>query len=122
LDDTETAALVSNLARNPLGVGEDREFRISLAGAQEKTALLYWQDQWHVPHGTTATTHIIKPQIGRLPNGIDLTNSVENEHICLQLVAALGLSVARSRILDFAGKRVLAIRPRKPLTRQLQAW
>jgi serine/threonine-protein kinase HipA len=48
-----------------------------------------------VPHGTTATTHIIKPQIGRLPNGIDLANSVENEHFCLELVAALGLPVAK---------------------------
>jgi serine/threonine-protein kinase HipA len=108
-DDKEIAAIVSNLARNPLGIGDDQEFRISLAGAQEKTALLYWKDKWHVPHGTTATTHIIKPQIGTLPNGIDLTNSVENEHFCLELVAALGLPVAKSRIIDFAGKRVLAI-------------
>ena len=109
LDDNEVAEIVSNLARNPLGVGDDEEFRISLAGAQEKTALLYWNDKWHVPHGTTATTHIIKPQIGKLPNGIDLSNSVENEHFCLELVAALGLPVAKSQILDFAGKRILAI-------------
>jgi len=109
VDDKEIAAMVSNLARNPLGIGPDQEFRISLAGAQEKTALLYWKDKWYVPHGTTATTHIIKPQIGTLSNGIDLTNSVENEHFCLELVAALGLPVAKSCIIDFAGKRVLAI-------------
>lgn len=107
--DEEIAAILGNLARNPLGIGPDQGFRISLAGAQEKTALLYWKDKWHVPHGTTATTHIIKPQIGRLPNGIDLTNSVENEHLCLELVAALGLPVAKSRIVDFAGRRVLAV-------------
>ena len=109
VDDKEIAAMVSNLARNPLGIGPDQEFRISLPGAQEKTALLYWKDKWYVPHGTTATTHIIKPQIGTLPNGIDLTNSVENEHFCLELVAALGLPVAKSCIIDFAGKRVLTI-------------
>jgi serine/threonine-protein kinase HipA len=109
MDDKEIAEIVSNLARNPLGIGPDQEFRISLAGAQEKTALLYWKDKWHVPHGTTATTHILKPQIGHLPNGIDLTNSVENEHFCLELVTALGLPVAKSKIIDFAGKRVLAI-------------
>jgi len=109
LDDKEIAETVSNLARNPLGIGDDEEFRISIAGAQEKTALLYRQDSWYVPHGTTATTHIIKPQIGLLPNGIDLTNSVENEHFCLELVAAFGLPVAKSRIIEFAGKRVLAI-------------
>jgi serine/threonine-protein kinase HipA len=107
--DQEIADTVNNLARNPLGIGADQEFRISLAGAQEKTALLYWNNKWHVPHGTTATTHIIKPHIGSLPNGIDLTNSVENEYFCLQLVAALGLPVAKSEIIDFAGRRVLAI-------------
>ena len=109
VDDAEVASIVSNLARNPLGVGEDQEFRISLAGAQEKTALLLFNNKWHVPHGTTATTHIIKPQIGKLPNGIDLSNSVENEHYCLELVAAFGLPVAKSQIMDFAGKRVLAV-------------
>jgi serine/threonine-protein kinase HipA len=109
VDDKEIAEIVSNLARNPLGIGPDQEFRISLAGAQEKTALLYWKDKWHVPHGTTATTHILKPQIGHLPNSIDLTNSVENEHFCLELVGALGLPAAKSKIIDFAGKRVLAI-------------
>lgn len=107
--DEEIAEIVSDLARSPLGVGEDQEFRISLAGAQEKTALLYWDGKWQVPHGTTATTHILKPQIGRLPNGTDLSNSVENEHFCLELVAALGLPVAKSQIIDFAGKRVLSI-------------
>jgi serine/threonine-protein kinase HipA len=109
ITDNKAAALVSDLARNPLGLGEDRDFRISLAGAQEKTALLYWKNKWHVPHGTTATTHIIKPQIGKLPNGIDLTNSVENEHFCLELVAAMGLPTAKSRIVDFEDKRVLAV-------------
>jgi serine/threonine-protein kinase HipA len=109
LNDKEIAEKVANLARNPLGIGPDEEFRISLAGAQEKTALLYWKEKWHLPHGTTATTHIFKPQIGTLPNGIDLTNSVENEYFCLELVAALGLPVAKSRIIDFAGRRVLVI-------------
>jgi serine/threonine-protein kinase HipA len=107
--DQEIATLLGDLSRNPLGIGADEAFRISLAGAQEKTALLYWKDKWYFPHGTTATTHILKPQIGTLPNGIDLTNSVENEYLCLELVAALGLSAAKSTIIDFAGKRVLAI-------------
>ena len=68
----------------PLGLDEDAAFRISIAGAQEKTALLYWNDKWHIPRGATATTHIMKPQIGMLPNGIDLSRSVENEHLCLR--------------------------------------
>ncbi|MEA3110031.1 MAG: serine/threonine-protein kinase HipA, partial [Gammaproteobacteria bacterium] len=109
ITDHEIADLVKNLARNPLGIGEDQEFRISLAGTQEKTALLFWKDQWQIPHGTTATTHILKPQIGRLPIGIDLSNSVENEHLCLELVRAFGLPSAQSEIKDFAGRRVLVV-------------
>src|SRR5262249_23471892 len=61
VSDKDIAAMVGDLARNPLGIGTDREFRISLAGAQQKTALLHWNGKWHLPHGTTATTHIIKP-------------------------------------------------------------
>ena len=62
-----------------------------------------------MPRGTTATTHILKPQIGQLPNGIDLTNSVENEYLCLKLAAALGLPAANVEIIDFAGKRALVV-------------
>jgi len=86
-----------NLATSPLGIGEDQEFRISVAGAQEKTALLYWNRRWYKPHGTTATTHIFKPSIGQLPNGLDLTHSVENEYLCLKLLAAIGLLLPRHR-------------------------
>lgn len=109
ISDAEIADMLANLERNPLGIDEEHELRISLAGAQEKTALLYWRKRWHVPHGTTPTTHILKPQIGRLPNGLDLSDSVENEHFCLRLIGAFGLPVAQSQIVDFAGQRTLVI-------------
>jgi serine/threonine-protein kinase HipA len=70
--------LLKNLVRAPLGLDMDREFRISVAGAQEKTAFLHYKGKWLKPHGTTPTTHILKTQIGTLQNGIDLSNSVEN--------------------------------------------
>ena len=85
LEDSEIAEMLGDLRRAPLGLDEGGEFRISLAGAQEKTALLYWQDKWQVPHGATATTHIFKPEIGKLPSGIDLSQSIENEHLCMRL-------------------------------------
>lgn len=107
--DAEIGKIIGNLASNPLGIGDDEEFRISIAGAQEKTALLFWKGRWHIPHGSTATTHILKPQLGKLPNGIDMSQSVENEHLCLRLVAALGIPAAKSEIKDFAGRRVLAV-------------
>jgi serine/threonine-protein kinase HipA len=105
----EVAAIVNNLASAPLGMGEDQDFRISLAGAQEKTALLRKDGHWFKPVGTTATTHILKPQIGQLPNGIDLSNSVENEYLCLKLLAALGVPTAHTEIADFGGRRTLIV-------------
>lgn len=109
VSDAEIGKIIANLAQSPLGIGSDNEFRISIAGAQEKTALLFWNGRWHVPHGTTATTHILKPQLGMLPNGIDMSHSVENEHLCLRIAEALGLPAAKSEIKDFAGRRVLAV-------------
>jgi serine/threonine-protein kinase HipA len=109
LEDKAIANLLGDLKRTPLGVDESGEFRISLAGAQEKTALLYWRDQWQVPHGSTATTHILKPEIGRLPNGIDLSQSIENEHLCMRLTASLGLPTARTEMREFSGRRALVV-------------
>ena len=105
----EIAAILGDLSRSPLGVGKDEEFRISLAGAQEKTALLRWKNKWHIPHGTTATTHILKPEIGKREDGIDLSLSVENEHLCMQLVAALGLPTAKTEMAAFGDKKVLVV-------------
>lgn len=107
--DGDIAALINNLAAAPLGMGEDEDFRISIAGAQEKTALLRKDKKWFKPTGTTATTHILKPQIGQLPNGIDLSNSVENEYLCLKLLNALGVPTAHTEIADFGDRRTLIV-------------
>ncbi len=109
VSEAEIADILRNLARNPLGVGEDDDFRISIAGAQEKTALLRSNGRWMKPHGTTPTTHIFKPQIGELPNGIDLSNSVENEFFCLKFMASLGLPSAAVEMATFEDVRVLIV-------------
>lgn len=107
--DDDIAAILTNLATAPLGIAGDEGFRISIAGAQEKTALLRVDGAWLKPRATTATTHILKPQIGQLPNGIDLSNSVENEYFCLKLLAAFGVPTAKAEIADFGDRRCLAI-------------
>jgi serine/threonine-protein kinase HipA len=109
VSDGDVAAILNNLAVAPLGMGEDKDFRISIAGAQEKTALLRKDGKWFKPIGNTATTHILKPQIGQLPNGVDLSNSVENEYLCLKLIAALGVPAANADIADFGGRRTLIV-------------
>ncbi|PKP75923.1 MAG: toxin HipA [Alphaproteobacteria bacterium HGW-Alphaproteobacteria-6] len=109
LSEDQIAAMLKDLARTPLGIRAERDFRISVAGAQEKTALLFHEGQWLEPTGTTPTTHILKPPIGTLPNGMDLSNSVENEHFCLRLMAAFGLPVAPTEIATFADAKTLVI-------------
>ena len=69
--------------------------KMSLPGAQAKTAFC-WDERhsrWGVPSGRAPTTHIIKPAIP----GFD--GLVENEHLCQNIAARLGLLAARSSVL-----------------------
>jgi serine/threonine-protein kinase HipA len=109
LSDARIGAMLSDLAGNPLGIRAEQDFRFSVAGAQEETALLFHEGRWVLPTCTTPTTHILKHGVGRPHNGKDLTDSIENEHFCLRLLASFGLPVARSEIADFAGTRALVI-------------
>lgn len=110
LSDTDISNLLSELDITPLGVRRENDFRISIAGAQEKTALLYHDGQWIEPTGATPTTHIIKPQIGKLSNGMDLSNSVENEYLCMKLMEAFGLQTAHVEIAQFNQHKALVIK------------
>jgi serine/threonine-protein kinase HipA len=108
----EIETILANLTRAPLGLDENDDFRISVAGAQEKTALLWHDGQWKKPTGTTPTTHILKPQIGEIQTGggtIDLSNSVENEFYCLKLMAAFGLDTNRTEMMTFGQRKVLVV-------------
>lgn len=109
VDDEAIERLLKSLAQAPLGLSRDDDFRISIAGAQEKTALLWVDGQWLKPHGTTPTTHLFKTQIGKLPNGIDLSNSVENEFYCLRLLRHLGLQVNHAEVATFGQTKALVI-------------
>jgi serine/threonine-protein kinase HipA len=92
------------------GQGEDEDaFRISLAGAQEKTALLWHKGAWLRPTGATPTTHILKLPIGIGPQGIDLSTSVENEWLCAQIVREYGIQVAPCRIETFGEHKALVV-------------
>jgi len=111
LDDVGVAdALRSATSSSPLGQRDDNAFRISIAGAQEKSAFLKHQDQWHRPSGATPTTHIFKLPLGRVGNmQADLSTSVENEWLCLQIVREFGLPAANCQIADFADQHVLIV-------------
>lgn len=96
----------------PLGQHHDDDdgFRISIAGAQEKTALLRFGGRWHRPHGATPTSHILKLPLGLVGNmRADLTESVENEWLCAQIVRELGLQVAATEMARFGNQRALVV-------------
>lgn len=112
IDDREIERMLASLGGVPLGIDPEHEFRISIAGAQEKTALLRHDGGWMRPIRTTPTTHILKPQLGEIPTStgvIDMAASVDNEHYCLKLLEAFGLRVASTVIATFGTRRVLVV-------------
>ncbi|MGL6518456.1 type II toxin-antitoxin system HipA family toxin [Aeromonas caviae] len=110
LDDAQIELLLEGYQEAPLGMAEDVDFRISIAGAQEKTALLWHQGRWQRPQGSTPTSHIFKLPIGRIvQNNIDLRESCENEWLCLRIAKAFGFDVANANLAAFGQKRVLIV-------------
>jgi serine/threonine-protein kinase HipA len=89
--------------------------QFSLAGAQPKTAFLYERKRWGVPSGRTPTTHILKPPTG------SFADHAENEHYCLQLARALGMTVPNSRIEHF-GEEIAIVVERYDRRRHGKTW
>lgn len=90
--------------------GDDTPFRLSLAGAQEKTAFTWHGGQWCRPLGATPTTHIFKLPLGLVGHErIDMSTSLENEWLCAQLLAAFGLPVATSEVQRFGTTKALIV-------------
>ncbi|UEP25070.1 type II toxin-antitoxin system HipA family toxin [Burkholderia ambifaria] len=112
LDDAAVADVLRHATAAPLpGHAEpDGELRLSIAGAQEKTALLRHGNRWLLPAGSTPTTHIFKLPLGRVGNmQADMRTSVENEWLCSKIVAAYGLPVAACDIGRFDDQKALIV-------------
>lgn len=85
LTDDEVAQRLRELkADSTAWLGKSFTGQFSLAGAQAKTAPLYRDGRWGIPHGAAATTHILKPAVAGLDDH-DL-----NEHLCLNAARASG--------------------------------
>ena len=110
ISDTEIASRLQSYRTKPLGMQKDVDFRISVAGAQEKTALLFYKDSWHLPLKATPTSHIIKLPIGRIEHSnLDLSDSVENEWLCHAILKTYGIPVAYTEIAMFDGTKALSV-------------
>ncbi len=110
ISDEAIKGMLEDLEVSPLGISNEEQFRISVAGAQSKTALLKKAGKWWIPGGTSATTHIIKPAIGMLKNGTDMRLSVENEFFCLKFLSNTPIKTAEAHIEDFSGKKALVVK------------
>ena len=103
--------LASATSASPLAPGEEQDFRISIAGAQEKTALVRMGGKWYRPRGATPTTHILKLPLGLVGNlRADMTDSVENEWLCAQLMGRLGIQMADTEMARFGERKVLVVK------------
>lgn len=112
LDDAALERLLRAAVSSPLPgqTLETDDFRISLAGAQEKTALLWHEGRWCRPRCATPTTHIFKFPLGLVGHRqADMRTSVENEWLCTRILANYGQPVAPCEIRHFGEQKVLVV-------------
>lgn len=109
------AAIAQHLRNIPssqiLGQQDDLDdLRLSIAGSQEKTALLQHDGKWLLPHGSTPTTHIFKLPMGLVGNmQADMRSSIENEWLCSKILAAYGIPIAHCEIAVFEDQKALIV-------------
>lgn len=91
LTESEFAGILRSLPQRPLLAGE-KDMRLSLAGAQEKLAIIYTEDGIALPLGSAISTHIVKPDLVKFPN------IIYNEELCMKLAQRIGLQTADAQI------------------------
>ena len=114
ITESEIARRLRNLGKaTPLGMGKDDAFRISIAGAQEKTAFLSLNNNWFEPHGLTPTTHIFKNKIGALGEvgeEKNFSDSIDNEWSVFYIMKKMGFNVCEAKIEIFEDQKVLVVK------------
>lgn len=109
-DEIERRLSTSTSDPSPLADEDDDDVRISIAGAQEKTALLWHGGRWCKPRGATPTTHIFKLPLGLVGGRrMDMSTSLENEWLCAQLLGALGVPTAACELRRFGDAKALVV-------------
>lgn len=124
LSEKKIADRLINFNTVPLGMSDETDdFRISLAGVQEKSAFLFHKGKWCIPLGETPTTHIFKLPIGINPyQQIVLRDSCENEWLCAQIAASFNLDTAHCEILHFENVKTLVVERFDRKVSQDKSW
>lgn len=98
LSDTELKKLIEELPYKPY-MGN----RISLAGAQEKTAVCVIDGEIAIPDTDIPTTHIIKTALPKY------AQSIQNEYICMKTAQKIGIDVPEVEIKNIDGLEFLMV-------------
>lgn len=73
----------------------DGRVRLSIAGYQDKIAVLEQKGQWFLPDGDASSTHILKID----PKGLEHLHLTSNEFVTMRLAKAAGVAAAAVRLI-----------------------
>jgi serine/threonine-protein kinase HipA len=92
LAEDELEALIAELPVRPMHADADGEYRLSLAGVQDKLPVVVDKDgRVGLTEGRVPSTHILKAPIERLPD------TVVNEALCLEIGRRLGIPTVQAQ-------------------------
>jgi serine/threonine-protein kinase HipA len=94
LNDEELEDILTNLKQHPF-LADNSNFRLSLAGAQDKLPVLIMGNNIAIPQ-KLPSSHILKIPIN-LPE-LEINESVHNEFFCMQLARLSSISVPETEI------------------------
>lgn len=100
LTDEGLLKIVKESKNKPMLLGS-KDLRLSLAGAQEKISLAYYDESWHIPKNGAPSTHILKPT-----REGELNSIAYNEFFCMNLADLMGLPVPKTSILDLCESQI----------------
>jgi serine/threonine-protein kinase HipA len=98
LDSDSLADHLASLPRRPLLIDEEEGIVLSLAGVNDKAAVVYSKGRIGLPKNGMPSTHIIKVDIP------GLEDSIKTEFFCLELAKRVGLRVPKSSMETVGGK------------------
>jgi len=104
LDESELATLIDELPSRPLHADEEGEYRLSLAGAQDKLPVVLGADgRIGLTKGRTPSTHILKTPI------VDHDGTIANEALCPAIGRILGIETVRTSPRRVASREFLLV-------------
>ena len=110
LTEDELGKTIDELGERPLGVEPAHNIRISLAGVQDKMAVVVDGDRIGLPVGLAASTHVLKPSSREQHRGrLVYPGLIANEAFCELLASRCGLSAPAFSLRMIAGEPALLI-------------